>query len=250
MINKKEIYYINDIIFDITVTDFGNYINFSYNINGCYENINFIIGGRNRLSFDGMLNMTSKYSKTKDVKDSFFGLWDSLIFSHKEYDLNSHQWIYDDIKLSPYYYLVDTANYNYADLISLSSNRAFYLRHNYLAAIHESEKAYTNSMRLGAEFVSNELMTYFISKPGVQLSGTSASAQKDICEFYSYLYSNLKGCDYNNNYLVNSDNYWCAPIPQSERSNYPISSSLKAEYPDLEYFELYDCDIFFNCISK
>lgn len=255
--NDKECPVINDVIIDLTMQDFGDYVCFSYDTNYAskFYNIEF---GRNvtflktteGLILDGVLNVRGYYNGSYGFL--FWNSWhlDSLVLAHNNSENNNALAIPNNI-----YFNNEFAKTEYSEFLPFyteMSHNLFSLSSLDYRFLNENTKNYMNgteainhAISITTQYVSDNVVNQFNSFENVELINGS-NKLKTFNSFYNYLYSNIKDKEYNSTKIINVSDLMCAPISEELQSNYPVSDEFKALYPDIDYYGVYNCDIGVN----
>lgn len=223
----------DDQIIDLKLHDFGGYVAFSYKSGDIYQNAVFLKTD-NGLIYDGMLNMTGNFMKC---------YWEFIIYC---VDLESWEWNSHKDK-EPYYFTKSAGpgGYTYDDLVSVSQMDWSFMEYDHF--FRKGQVLARNlAVRYGVELAGMNITDYFVKYGEVELVGTKETASKDINTFYNYLYDQIKGYNYGQSKLIDCTGLMCVPIPEDLQSNYPVSEDFKEEFPDIEYYGVYNCDIAVN----
>ena len=223
-----------DQVLDMKITDFSDYVTFSFKDGKYYRNAMFL-KTTNGLIYDGMLNMTGDF-------DTY---WIPLIFTGC--DLESWTWSYRDLVNEPHYWEEGWV-YVYNDKVSVSDNESSFMRSSHSLEINTlTGKAASNrAIRMGVKGVAENITKYFIEFRDIELVGKQDNATVAINTFYNYLFEQIESLDYGSSKIVDSADLLCVPIPKSEQSKYPVSQTFKKLYPDVNYYGVYKCDIGVN----
>lgn len=219
-----------DQIIELKLHDFGGYVAFSYNLNDEYQNAIFLKTS-NGLIYDGMLNMTGNFMKC---------YWEFIIYC---VDLESWEW-HSHKDVEPYYFTeaAGPGGYKYDDLVSASQMDWSFMEYDHF--FRKGQVLARNlAVRYGVELAAMNISDYFTKYGVVELVGTKDTASRDINTFYNYLYDQIKGNDYGQSKLIDCTGLMCVPIPEDLQKNYPVSEEFKEQFPDTEYYGVYNCDV-------
>lgn len=223
----------DDQIIELKLYDFGGYVAFSYKLRDEYQNAIFLKTS-NGLIYDGMLNMTGNFMRI---------YWEFIICC---VDLDSWEW-HSHKNVEPYYF-TDTSGpggYTYDDLVSVSQMDWSFMEYDHF--FRKGQVLARNlAVEYGTELAGINISDYFTKFGAVELVGTKETASKDINTFYNYLYDQIKGYDYGQSKLIDCTGLMCVPIPEDLQSNYPVSEDFKEQFPETDYYGVYNCDIAVN----
>lgn len=227
-----------DQIIELKLHDFENYVAFSYYDGMLYQNAIFLKTNAG-LVYDGMLNMTGDFAQEGRVQWYPPFYWYVVL-------LDEWTWTSEKDK-EPYYYQSDNGpgGYTYDDLVSLSSQDASFMRYDHMFQIGWGE-CESRALANAGVLVGTNITDYFINFGPVELVGTKETASRDINTFYNYLYDQIKGNNYGQSKLIDCTGLMCVPIPEELQSNYPVSEDFKEQFPDVDYYGVYNCDIAVN----
>lgn len=227
-----------DQIIELKLHDFQNYVAFSYFDGQLYQNAVFL-KTNSGLIYDGMLNMTGDFAQEGRAQ------WFPPFFWY-EVLLDEWTWTSEKDK-EPYYYQADNGpgGYTYDDLVSLSSQDASFMRYDHMFQLGWGE-CEARALANASVLVGTNITDYFIKFGPVELVGTKETASKDINTFYNYLYDQIKGYNYGQSKLIDCTGLMCVPIPEDLQSNYPVSEDFKEQFPESDYYGVYNCDIAVN----
>lgn len=216
-----------DQIITLNCQDYGDYVCFYFKNNNTYKNAVFL-KTENGLIYDGLLNVTGEF----EVKN--YILW-------KTVNIDKWSW-YKEEDTAPTYYEKSKNLNTYDDLVSLSSqNPTYIVSRNW--PIKDYFKCEAEALRQGAKLAGTNITDNFIKFGDVELVSEKEDASKAINTFYNYLYNQVKTIGYGNRKLVDATGLLCLPIPEDLRENYPVSESFKEQYPDVDYYGVYRCNI-------
>lgn len=234
----------DDILLNINVQDYGSYVCFYYFDGVQYQNAVFL-KTENGLVYDGLL-MTSC-----DMSDSIEWYVICTFGIARKYDVNSFNWIQDKENLPIY----KTAPRNiisggyFNNLVSISSHELGFSQdvysNFYVNALEAKVKAYNEIPKLLSENIND----YFTHFDNVEMINTDDSKIVVINTFYNYLWEQMHDVEYNNKKVVDVSHLMCAIIPEDLRSNYPVSAEFKEQYPDVDFYSVYRCNIAIECIK-
>lgn len=237
----------NDIVINLSIQDYGDYVCFYYNDGELYQNAVFL-KTENGLVYDGMLN----YSATFNVYNAWWA------FGWPVVEPETFKWISELAKI-PYYNIQPTSisgsSFNYNNLVSISANDVDFVIEDiknkggwpaFTKMINWSEAV--NVALSNAELLTGTNITKNFTKlNSAELIGTKENSIVQINTFYNYLWEQMKDVGTTGRKIVDVSNLLCLPIPEALQSKYPVSESFKALYPDVDYYGIYNCNIAVNC---
>ena len=255
----------NDYVIELTVKDFGNYVDFYYlDIDGTYRNAVFL-KYEDGLVYDGILNTSCGFTRAgTDWYNWIFGIF-------KTYDLNSFSWETDYATEPVYKQIRDIKNTHviwpssYDNL--LTDSRLYDLKYwfNNKSGVmnwNECKKllvGYDQDNRHIAgkteEYIGYNI-NYFKKFDDVELinfADPETLARKNLNSFYTYLWKQMEGVENDTQKLIDVSHLMCRPIAEDMQENYPISQTAKQnnpEYANKEYYGVYKCNIAVNCTFK
>lgn len=223
----------DDQLLKMKVTDFGDYVTFSFQDGKVYRNALFV-RTNDGLIYDGTLNMTGDFNTY-------------MAFIWKAVDLNSWWWDYTLTYREPYYVKKRAGSvreYWYDDMVSVSSMTPSYMQYDHWCEINECRPT---ALKKGVELSARNVTDYFIKFGNIELVGEKDKASSAINTFYNYLFEEVKNLSSlrmdPKTKIVDSMDMLCLPIPKNLQSEYPVSKEFKELYPDIDYYGVYKCDI-------
>lgn len=238
--NDKECPTYDDQIIDLYIQDFGSYVNISFYYGEIipffntrlFHNFN-MLKTSNGLIVDGLLE------RTGDFKVGYYG-WPVV-------HLDDWTWYSHRKDLLPTYWKEYSA-WNHDDLVSVASGFPSYLETSHWGQFNSGDGLLAEAMWQGIQLTANNVGDHFLKfDNNIELIGTSASADRTINSFYNYLYEQVKSIGYGNTKLVNASDLLCIPIPENLRVNFPTSKQFQQQFPGVEYYGVFNCDISVRC---
>lgn len=228
----------NDQIIGLQCYDFGSYICFAYKDGNINQNMIFI-KTENGLVLDGVINMQAKFAEEYfSVFSPYFMQWAAKVDSFKWIDLRTNTINYKK------YSRAFSADYD--NLVSVSRQTTDFVI-NYTFGYGNQKQLNAKALRESPIMTAENATSHFIKFGDVELIGSAESGLVKINSFYNYLYEQVKGIEYNSIKMVDATNALCLPIPVEEQKNYPVSSEFKTQYPDIDYYGVYRCNIAVEC---
>ena len=236
--NDNECPSYNDQIIGLQCYDFGSYICFAYKDGKINQNLIFI-KTENGLVLDGVINMQARFTEEYfSVFSPYFMQWAAKV--------NSFEWV--DERTNTIMYEKNTRIFapDYDNLVSVSRQTTDFVT-NYTFGYGNQKELDAKALKEAPIMTAENATSHFIKFNNVELIGSAESGLVKINSFYNYLYEQVKGIGYNNTKMVDATNTLCLPIPAEEQTNYPVSNEFKAQYPDIEYYGVYRCNIAVEC---
>lgn len=219
----------NDKVVGLTMYDFGSYVVFSYKNGNRYENASFYKSS-NGLILDGVANMQASMGKL----DWFCTL-----------NTKSFKWIDGRNKAPEYSRGISWLSLDTDNLISISSQSTLFWNDRdawspFVVNMNEANKYVLQNASI---FTAKNALDNFVRFGNVELISGASEAYQKINTFYNYLFEQTRGEKYNTTKLIDATQCLCVPIPNDEKTKYPIPASKQAEYGDAEYYGVYKCNI-------